>query len=395
MANNQTKSSILYPQRLYYKYSFFNSIENKIDFWAERKYYGLLDHNATPVYLSKQFLTSISMPSTTNSTVKQTTLNFVTDSFKQMISDIKTAEPYLNLPKSNYNPLNIKKSTLLFETEYKNYMTNLLNVFYDGVKTEYQTNVVSFRDFLRLFISYMVNTERYVITQSSYLTSYYSSPLLTGLVIEFSDKEHDNDEIKINNFINDTNFLFFCNTIKKYSFMVDKNAPWRIVYNLGTDFAKEKMSAYGITSLEDMFSKYYVYPHLTEYDVLRKELIKFYLNYTNEEIVKTVYCSTRKALINEVIKTNKDTEMDELFWIQLYYYIRCKEEKIELHQAQFDKNLSTIATLYNSSGKTYVLEWILNKTKKFIDGGANPRYVQYKTLAKRKMDNSTPYTFTL
>ena len=134
MANNQTKTSVLYPQRLYYKYNFFNDVENKIDFWSQRKYYGLLDHNGTPVYLNKQFLKNISMPSTTNTSVRQTTINFVSDSFKQMITDLKTAEPYLNLPKSNYNPLNIKKSTLLFETEYKNYMTNLLNIFQSALQ---------------------------------------------------------------------------------------------------------------------------------------------------------------------------------------------------------------------------------------------------------------------
>jgi hypothetical protein len=395
MANNQTKTSVLYPQRLYYKYNFFNDVENKIDFWSQRKYYGLLDHNGTPVYLNKQFLKTISMPSTTNTSVRQTTINFVSDSFKQMITDLKTAEPYLNLPKSNYNPLNIKKSTLLFETEYKNYMTNLLNIFYSGIKTEYDSSVISFKDFLKLFINYMVDSERYVITQSAFLTSYYSSPLLTGLVIEFSDKPHDDDSIKINNFIYDPNFTFFCDTMGKYSFMVDKNAPWRVVYNLGTEFAKEKMSAYGITSLEDMFSKYYVYPHLTEYEEIKKQLIKFYLKNTKEQITKSTYCSVKKALTFEVIQTKRDTDMDEVFWIQLYYYIRCKEEKIEMHQSQFNKNLSRITTMYNSLGKTYTLEWILSETKKFIDGGTNPSYIQYRTISKRKLDNTTPYSFVL
>ena len=57
-------------------------------------------------------------------------LNIVSDSFKEMNDEFKKADLYLNIPKSKYNPLKIKKSTLVFETEYTNYFRELLNLWY-------------------------------------------------------------------------------------------------------------------------------------------------------------------------------------------------------------------------------------------------------------------------
>ena len=60
MPNNNTRTSLLYEQRLYYKYTFQN-IKNEIDFWANERYYGKLDKQSVPFYLNKQFLKSISI----------------------------------------------------------------------------------------------------------------------------------------------------------------------------------------------------------------------------------------------------------------------------------------------------------------------------------------------
>jgi hypothetical protein len=64
-------------------------------------------------------------------------------------------------------------------------------------------------------------------------------------------------------------------------------------------------------------------------------------------------------------------------------------------QSQFDSDLKKIRMLYTSAGEEATLNWILNKTKKFLDGGTNPTYTQYKSIVEKKKNNSTPYTFSI
>ena len=395
MPNNNTRTSLLYEQRLYYKYTFQN-IKNEIDFWANERYYGKLDKQSVPFYLNKQFLKSISTATITNPLLRQTTLNIVSDSFKEMNDEFKKADLYLTIAKSIYNPLKIKKTTLIFEDEYINYFRQLLNLWYSTFKNQIDNEITNFDDFVRLFINTFLSADKTIITQSAYLTSYLASPSITGLSIEISSEKHDDDSKKINTFMNDPNYQFFLNTTSKYSFFVDKNAPWRLVYNLSTDYAKGKMNKYNIEDIDDLFSKYYVYPHLTEYKKIRDELINFYSIRTKNKssIQKSEYCHKTKGLLFETVFKNTNTTKEDIFWIQMYYYIRSKEEQNGLLQSQFDANLRKIHMIYTSSGEVAALNWILNQTKKFLDGGTNPSYFQYKPIESNKNLHSTSYSFS-
>jgi hypothetical protein len=64
-----------------------------------------------------------------------------------------------------------------------------------------------------------------------------------------------------------------------------------------------------------------------------------------------------------------------------------------MNQSQFDSDLRTINMIYNKFGEIPTLEWIYNKTKKFVDGGTNPDYNQYAAVYKANKNNITAYTF--
>lgn len=396
MADNKTTSRITYETRRYYKYSFFSDVKNKIDFWSDKKYYGILDTKSIPVFLQKKYLKSIVSQGANNQLKKQSLLNVASDCFKEMITEFKNADTVSVISKSIYNPLNVKKSTLIFEDEYTNYIRQFLNVFYEQRKNQIDNEIINFDEFLRLFIDSFSFLSKPIITQTSYLMSYLSSPSITGLSFEISDEKHDQDPKKINTYINDQNFEFVYNTAAKYSFMIDKNAPWRFVFNISSTYALNKLSNdYGINSIDDMFSQYYTYPHLTEYSVLKDELIKFYnlRIFKKPQLQKSSYCHATKGLIFDTIIKDTNTEKDNIFWIQMYYFIRCREERMGMTQSQFDADLHKINMLFTSVGETRTLEWIMNKTKKFLDGGANPSYTQYRNVFYNKNNNSTPYTF--
>lgn len=397
MADNTTKSLLTYETRKYYKYSFFNDVENTIDFWSKQRYYGILDTKCVPVYLNQKYLKSIGSQGISNTGKKQSLLNVASDCFKEMVTEFKNADTAFIISKSIYNPLNVKKSTLTFEEEYTTYFRNFLNVLYEEKKNEIDNQIDNFDSFLKFFISSISLLSKPILSQTAYLTSFLCSPSVSGLSVEISNEKHDKDPKKISGYIQNENFPFVYNTAAKYSFMIDKNAPWRFVFNISSDYALGKLQNYNIESVDQMFSKFYTYPHLIEYTSLRDELIKFYnLRISKKSTLqKSSYCHSTKGLKFETVVKDTNTDKDNLFWIQMCYFIRCREEQTGMTQSQFDSDLKKIRMLYNSAGEEATLNWILNKTKKFLDGGTNPTYTQYKSIVEKKKNNSTPYTFSI
>lgn len=397
MADNNTTTNLTYQTRKYYKYNIINDVDNQIDFWYKKRYYGMLDKKATPVYLNKNYLKSIISQGINSQVKKQSLLNVASDCLKEMMVEFKSANTAFIISKSIYNPLNIKKSTLIFEDEYTNYIRDYLNLWYNTNKNKIDNEVENFNHFLKLFINSFNLLSNPIITQTSYLMSSLCSPSITGLSFEVSNEQHDKDVKKINNYINDQNFEFVYNTAAKYSFMIDKNAPWRFVFNVSTNYALQKLNDYGVESLDDMFSQFYTYPHLVEYSILKDELIKFYnIRITNKsQLQKSSYCHSTKGLTFETIVRDSNTDKDDIFWISMYYFIRCKEEKIGMSQSQFNADLEKIKMLYNAYGEQKTLDWIMNKNKKFLDGGMNPTYNQYRSVFINKNNNSTPYIFSI
>ena len=112
-------------------------------------------------------------------------------------------------------------------------------------------------------------------------------------------------------------------------------------------------------------------------------------------IQRSEYCHSKNQTINKTIFKETDTEKDDLTWIKIYYLIRCKEEQIGMTQPQFNADLKKIEMLYRSYDVNYILEWILNKTKKFVDGGTNPKYNQYITITKNKSKNLSLFYLSL
>jgi hypothetical protein len=131
--------------------------------------------------------------------------------------------------------------------------------------------------------------------------------------------------------------------------------------------------------------------------VLKDKLINFYTVKVSKKATTQTsrYCATTNSLKYETVFKDTNTDKNDLFWIQMYYFIRCKEEKIGMSQSQFDADLRKISLLYTKMGEEATLKWILSKTKKFLDGGTNPTYTQYRSVSQNKSKAVAEYTFSI
>ena len=209
----------------------------------------------------------------------------------------------------------------------------------------------------------------------------------------YAHLKHDEDAPKAISYIQDANYLFFINTAEKYSFYVDKNAPWRMVFNVSTKYALEKMMKYGINNLEEMFTKSYKPTYIDDWKVLRTSLVDYYNNIalTKQNVQIPIICNNTLQFEN-IVKTQASENLyNDITWIKLYYFVRLNEQNISLTQNEFDNKCRVIENLYSNGGELSALKFINNETKLFLDGGTNPSYDQHVKVELSKLKNNSSF----
>jgi len=88
------------------------------------------------------------------------------------------------------------------------------------------------------------------VTISGYLESNDSNPLTSGLIIEYTTDKHDKDFKKGDSFVYDASFNLFASTAAQYGFMIDRNAPWRLVANINSPAMWEYMRGINVSREE-------------------------------------------------------------------------------------------------------------------------------------------------
>jgi|694.fasta_scaffold154131_2 hypothetical protein len=396
-AKNTLNTSLLYENRLLYKYAYPSQYENNIDLWNVSSLYGKVDLELDHVYLKPQYLKVIN----NNVVGKSTPLYaaaFVVDAYKEFIEEVRRADQYQRIPKSLLNPLSVKRAAIVPEEQYKNRIKQILDVLLLNDLKALENKILTFDDFLRLFINNFSIT-KISLSQTANIGNIAFSPNATGLMLEVGTLEHDDDEKKVQLYLQDVNYQFFINTAEKYSFYVDKNAPWRMTFNVNTQYALDKFKIYNVNTIQEMFNLMYTKSYNTDYKLLKQYMIDYYSNNVLKKQKTQVYeyddCNRTTKLDTVFKQTVDQIEKPDVFWIQLYYFIRLKEQKINMFQSEFDNQLKKLATTYKVSGEQVVLGWINSQTKFVVDGGTNPDYNEFVRLKKAEAAKNKSFTFKL
>ena len=109
--------------------------------------------------------------------------------------------------------------------------------------------------------------EEYPVTKTGMTYSRFYNPMFSGLCIEISTADHGDDEWKFRNFINNYNFKLYSLAASKFGFLIDKNAPWRLVANLNSAQMKSYINNYLQIINMSGFTEPSVGGHFHEYSV--------------------------------------------------------------------------------------------------------------------------------
>ena len=130
------------------------------------------------------------------------------------------------------------------EHSYYHYLKNLYTDFvqnYLEVNRRYE-EVSDFNSFLISFSKYMSSIAYYFpLTKTGYLLSNHCSPYVSGMMVDIAPEKYGmKNSKKAIKYTTDSNFLFIKKAAKKFGFMMDKHAPWRLVFNVASGGLKEK-----------------------------------------------------------------------------------------------------------------------------------------------------------
>ena len=318
---NEMKSRSLFESRKLYGKFDFGEFET-FDLWnGTDTFVGRLDYNHLPVIPSQGFLKQI--PSGRS---MYFCMSFVADAYLGWREHYRRAlEGSKVLSVGNLQAPEIKKGWISFNDTYHSLMTNLYEAFYSvSLKNvEITKEIDSFEFFLEALLSYLEKSKIYPITKTGYIMSRFYEPALSGLVLEIQQKNHGNDSIKEDQFIDDPNFVFYIDSLRKFGFRVDKNAPWRII----ADIANPKMKEYIIANDIDPNNLFKIAFYRTseqDLDSLKIYLIQFYNSFVSDQ-PHFKKCPTGKTFYRTQI--SKFYQNDK-FWLEWYVRLRIYETEI-------------------------------------------------------------------
>jgi len=232
------------------------------------------------------------------------------------------------------------------------------------------SDIVNFRDFCKFMIREVEKQKSpEPITRTGFLMSRHSSVLNTGLAIEISNKDYNDEFYKNEHYRSDPNFKFFVESAKKFGFLVDKNIPWRLIADLRTKPMQEYMDMVSNTSINRVFRDYYHYSFNHDLTSLRD----YFKVYYDDFVLANPTISKLNGSCTQVIEREKQAVSPEpQFWIKAYAFLRAIEEKKPWTQAVFDNFVLRAIDAYKTGGISKAVRYINQEFKNKESGTERP-----------------------
>jgi len=353
---------------------------NPLDFWYKKPFYGRVNEQGEAINIPKEIFAAQDKLTLISDGVYA--VDFVVTAFKRLkrrIDNIialggELAGPVIDIA-SVFHSFKPKKGFQSADDMYTTYMNGYFSIFmkrYLSVSGR-DEKIRNFNDFLYFFMKFANRfSHELPITKTGFVKSNFCSPLISGLVIEVSIDDHNDDTAK-GKYINDSAFRFYHSLAKWYGFYVDKNAPWRLVANL----ASPRMQQFWIRARPG--PNWDGFPDLelkeAEEAALLEETCKIVAGAAPEEIKewgKPVYD-------DQIEKFLQPTSVNNFFET---YYTKSHSKDIQLLKTKLVDSYNE----YVSAFPEIIIEKDVNcVTKFFIDAGGGIKPTDWRTTLTKEI----------
>jgi hypothetical protein len=403
--------------------SIFNSKNNLNDFYPsapgvknfdiQRKhlFYGRIDKDGDATLLEDSNLSSIYA----GKAGTQFAVDFVATAFRDLRINIRKAGNANFINRDGLFSPKLRAHKAWNHDNYRTYLDNMYTNFvneYLSVNARYE-KIKNFKDFVREFLRYSLRLAKsFPVTRTGFLTSVHCSPYMSGLMINIAPERFGlQSNARVLKYINDPNFFFFINEVKKFGFMVDKNAPWRMVFNLASGMLDKKSG--GITGAqkymnrkgvgyENIFETYYRKAYLDELISLENKLMElytaYYIQYSTYESVQYLTDSTGRCYDVVVKNTRKDREeppdntgQEPEYWLKVLLKLRMAETDFIHTPENFDSYVLEMIKRKRMFGEIAALKYLNDLTRgfhvtKFNTKGAYWQGISHDEHEKRRSE---------
>ncbi len=364
ITDNTDGASQTFYKRLIYNYDAIyniNEFKNLTDFnFGEKFLYGRVNGSFMPMYLEK-FSTARLTPlqpaaGTNESTAQQSAINFVVDAFEDLsqVFDKAVAKGDLSADHEYLSKLKVYKS---FESPIELFNDHQ-DSYTSAVQNHFVANNIHVKDFNE-FIGHlkpllMQSVKQHPFTFSAFLKSKYCPISVSGLAIEIADLDYFNDSQKIENFIRSRHWEYFLNACRSFGFMVDKNIPWRIVADIGSNEMLEYARAYRLNTTNRILNIGYSRSDYIYFSKFRRYLLKLYDLVKLPQFTVVEDCGSSLIRRNIVPKSYSEDSLSLVFperdLIGLLFEIRMHEEPKEFSDAEKKRILRDCLGIFDRVG---------------------------------------------
>ena len=385
---------------------------NPIDLWNDHKLlYGRVDLCGNPIYLHEGKLREIS----SGDTGPIFTVDIVEEAFQDIQNSISKAVLLnrLDVENSKIFPLKPVRTWRSPRADYHEYMNTMYSAFVTGfVDATIDKRIVDYDSFEKEFLAfYKLIHNKFIFTFTGFITSKEVSPLISGLMIEFSDSDHGNDTIKYKKYIQDPDFNFYKDIIKRHGFVIDKHAPWRIIADLESPPIKGRIDetfyenqgmekpGRGLVNLNGFFKNYYLPANYLDLNNMIIYMHKMWDSFAalNPVITNPLLSNCGPGVVPSTIQRQRislggfKNRYGRKHWLKFYIKIRNIETQKNLPDQQLKLVIKNALDIFKYKGYKVDLNTGFVITDKALDyiqqifGGFNNQTRETKPLTEQEI----------
>lgn len=284
--------------------------------------------------------------------------NFVSDAYEDFV---RSWRGYVNagIIKEN-DDLSIEavKGYVNFEDLYENKFKEYSSIFLQFVKlNNLNKEIVDWNSFLNQFSKFISSLcPSNPVTPSNFIESRYCDDHISGLVLSFADKDSNKYSNK-QDFLDNINFNIFNQLANIHGFILDKNEPWKLYFNIYSPKAMEYFEKYKRET--DFFKSFFLKAQLFDLYYFRKNIMELYnmfvtnkpsiMEKTLESCKGETVTKTRKIERSLLSKDFMQAELNnkpDIKWWRLYVYSLICEKNVSMTQQRFDQIVMDSHKLY-------------------------------------------------
>lgn len=373
-SNFDTTFNLFYKSIVYKKRMQGQGHKNIINFNAgEKLLYGRVDQRFVPIKIANK-INFESFDSSITNGQNISAVSFVVRAFEDMAAQFKRCAAQRKI-----SPTDQYLSNLKVHRAYENpdvLYQNYLNTYYDLIIKRFKKDKIKVADFghfmKELFKIISKPAPEYPFTQTGYIKSKQCPINVSGLAIEIADLDVSNDLDKMEKFVESSNWDFYVTTCNKYGFMIDSNAPWRIVADLNSMSMAKYSSPLGLAGSMIVFEALFVNVATKYYKKFKYDLLRLYDKVKKSYLVQEI-CdgNTINKLIvpaNYSIDHYKAQFSDDYF-LDYYFKLRIWEEEMALSNAEILNIINKCTAVAKSDGvlsSIVLFEGFINKPFDYV-----------------------------